>query len=73
MGAHIVRTGADEDVPGVEVAVARHGLAAGGPHQDVPLPSHAHVLTIGCPDPAPDVQGRGVGEALVRAARDLTA
>lgn len=37
-------------------------------HQNVPLPSHAHVLEINGLAVAPAAQGRGVGRLLVEAA-----
>jgi ribosomal protein S18 acetylase RimI-like enzyme len=38
--------------------------------QDIPVPSHAHVLQVGGIAVAPWAQGRGVGQALVEAAVD---
>jgi ribosomal protein S18 acetylase RimI-like enzyme len=37
-------------------------------HQNIPLPSHAHVLEINGLAVAPEAQGRGVGRELVEAA-----
>ena len=37
-------------------------------HQSGPLPSHAHVLTVNGLAVAPELQGAGVGRALLRAA-----
>jgi ribosomal protein S18 acetylase RimI-like enzyme len=54
-----------EDVLVAEV----EGVVAGYVrHQSGPLPSHAHVLTVNGPAVAPELQGAGVGRALLFAA-----
>ena len=59
-----------DDVLVCEVDDAVPGGVAGyvGITQDIPIPSHAHVLQIGGIAVAPWAQGRGVGRALVEAA-----
>jgi ribosomal protein S18 acetylase RimI-like enzyme len=37
-------------------------------HQDIPIPSHAHVRQIGGLAVAPEAQGKGVGRHLIEAA-----
>ena len=57
-----------EDVLVCEVAGDLAGYV--GITQDIPVPSHEHVLQIGGIAVAPWAQGRGVGQALVEAAVD---
>jgi ribosomal protein S18 acetylase RimI-like enzyme len=61
-----------EDVPAEDVLVAELDARVVGfvqLHQAIPLPSHAHVLEVNGVAVDPDAQRRGVGRALVLAAR----